>query len=41
MEMALLWRRHEDLILPADAPMRVAFGLLQGAGRLTRQSPPE
>ncbi|HEV2771897.1 MAG TPA: cupin domain-containing protein, partial [Thermoleophilaceae bacterium] len=41
MQMALLWRRHDDLIRPADAPMRAAFGLLQGVGRLTRQSPPQ
>jgi mannose-6-phosphate isomerase-like protein (cupin superfamily) len=37
--LALLWERHEDLIRPADPPMKIAFSLLRGIGRITGQSP--
>lgn len=41
IRMALLWERHDDLIKPADPPMKVAFPLLRGVGRLARLSPPQ
>ena len=41
IRMALLWERHDDLIQPADPPMKLAFPLLRGVGRLARTSAPE
>ncbi len=41
IRMALLWDRHDDLIQPADPPMRIAFPLLRRVGRIARLSAPE
>lgn len=38
---ALLWGRHDDLIRPADLPLKVAFPILRGIGRLARMSVPD
>jgi quercetin dioxygenase-like cupin family protein len=40
-KLALLWSRHDDLIRPADTPLRVAFGVLSRGARLLRVSVPE
>ncbi len=40
IRIALLWGRHHDLIRPADPPLKVAFPLLRGVGRVARVSPP-
>ena len=37
--MAVLWGRHEDLIRPADVPMKIAFPILRGVARIARLSP--
>ncbi len=39
--MAVLWDRHDDLIRPADAPMKIAFPVLRGVARIARLSPPD
>ncbi len=41
LRIALLWGRHDDLIRPADAPMKVAFPLMRGVARIARIRPPE
>lgn len=38
IRMALLWGRHDDLIRPADPPMKVAFPLLRRVGRIAGMS---
>ena len=40
IRMALLWGRHEDLIRPADPPLKAAFPVLRGVGRMARMSTP-
>ena len=40
-QMAVLWGRHDDLIRPADRPMKIAFPVLRGAARVARVSPPD
>ncbi len=37
--LAVLWGRHDDLIRPADLPMKIAFPLLRGVARVARLSP--
>jgi mannose-6-phosphate isomerase-like protein (cupin superfamily) len=39
--VALIWGRHDDLIRPADLPLKIAFPILRGAGRLGRLSVPD
>ena len=39
-KLALLWADHDDLIRPADLPLRVAMPALAAAGRLARVETP-
>lgn len=38
--MAMIWQRHDDLIQPADLPMKLAFRALDAAGRAARLKVP-
>jgi hypothetical protein len=40
IRIALLWGRHEDLIRPADPPLKAAFPVLRGVGRMAGMSTP-
>ena len=44
LERRSVWRsyggRHEDLIRPADPPLKAAFPVLRGVGRMARMSTP-
>jgi len=37
---AVLWGRHDDLIRPADLPMRIGFPILRAAARVARLPSP-
>jgi len=39
--MAVLWGRHDDLIRPADLPLKLAFPILRAFARIARISPPD
>ena len=37
--MAVLFGRHDDLIRPADLPMKIGIPILRGIARVARISP--
>jgi len=40
-KMAVIWGHHDDLIRPADPPVKAAFSVLRSIARVTRISPPD